>query len=52
MTGSGIDSQLTQFLNDTGCLILTKPFDFQELSNVIERKIKDIQGGKLPDDGS
>ncbi len=52
MTGSGIDAQLTQFLNNTGCVILTKPFDFQELANVIERKIADIERGRMPEDGS
>ncbi len=50
MTGSGIDLRLSQFLNDTGCVILTKPFDFQELANVIGRKIEEMQRGRITED--
>lgn len=44
MTGSEIDSKLRKFLSDTGCAMILKPFDLQELTSIINSKIDENEG--------
>ncbi len=47
MTGSGIDLEMSRFLRSTGCVVLTKPFEFQELADVIEKKVEEMQRDEI-----
>lgn len=39
ITGNQIDDKLGEFLAETGCPMITKPFDILELSSIIQGKI-------------
>ncbi len=41
MTGTEIETKLEEFLAQTKCSIVTKPFDIEELTAIIEQKFRE-----------
>lgn len=51
MTGSEPDSKTRKFLDDTGCAILTKPFEILDLVSMIKARLDNKGGAAQPESG-